>query len=206
MAAMSTGEPMKGTGSWGRVGALGQMWVAMMTSPGRRSPAARHLHQLEGGGQGRHAAVGVGDHADGRRPRAHAAQPADDAQGRRLAAGGLAPGAGHDDAHKVGAVPGAVVSGSPSTRRTRTSASPRERSSRATASPEASGRSTRSTISRTCQEACLSFLCRRAGSRRSTCGVTNSRPSSRQIICTALRPDMAQDGTLPPGSTHCPAM
>ncbi|OPZ74137.1 MAG: hypothetical protein BWY79_02157 [Actinobacteria bacterium ADurb.Bin444] len=38
IAPISTGEPMKGTGSWGWVGALGQMCVVTITSPGRTSP------------------------------------------------------------------------------------------------------------------------------------------------------------------------
>ncbi|BAA30149.1 207aa long hypothetical protein [Pyrococcus horikoshii OT3] len=38
IVAMSTGEPMKGTGSWGWVGAFGQMWVAIITSPSKISP------------------------------------------------------------------------------------------------------------------------------------------------------------------------
>ena len=38
IVAMPTGEPMNGTGSWGRVGASGQICVATMTSPGNRGP------------------------------------------------------------------------------------------------------------------------------------------------------------------------
>ena len=35
---ISTGEPIKGTGSWGAVGASGQIWVEINTSPSRISP------------------------------------------------------------------------------------------------------------------------------------------------------------------------
>ncbi len=38
MSSVATGESMKSTGSWGRVGASGQMWVATTTSPGKLSP------------------------------------------------------------------------------------------------------------------------------------------------------------------------
>lgn len=41
MVAMSTGEPMNGTGSCGSVGAFGQMCVATITSPGSTSPRRR---------------------------------------------------------------------------------------------------------------------------------------------------------------------
>ena len=192
-------------GQGGRVGADvgGDDDVAGQAVAGRR-----HLHQLEGGGQGRHAAVGVRDHADGRRARAHAAQPADDAQGRRVAAG--RPCRGRRAPRRAQSRCRSArrrAAGSPSTRRTRTSAAPRDRSSRATASPEASGRSTRSTISRTClkKHGVLPWSGGR-GAAGQPAGAVKGRPSSRQIISTTLRPDMAQDGTLPPGSTHCPAM
>ena len=38
ITAMSTGEPMNGTGWWGVMGELGQMWVATTTSPLSSSP------------------------------------------------------------------------------------------------------------------------------------------------------------------------
>lgn len=46
IVAMSTGEPMNGTGSCGSVGASGQMWVATTTSPGSTSPRRRMSSSL----------------------------------------------------------------------------------------------------------------------------------------------------------------
>lgn len=46
MVAMSTGESMKGTGSCGAVGAVGQMWVATITSPSSTSPRRRMSSSL----------------------------------------------------------------------------------------------------------------------------------------------------------------
>src|SRR5262249_1993984 len=73
LSSTPTGETMNSTGWWGRVGASGQMWVEMITSPGSGSPSIC-IRDFERNGDRGDRPVAVGDEADALGPRPEAAE------------------------------------------------------------------------------------------------------------------------------------